>query len=164
MSASIYHKDNMNNEIIAKLEMLIDISSATKQLEEELTPEEISKKEFSDHQILSWLELAESPESTNFKPLGEFTTNLKHKLIEAKMLTDRWGNVATDISLHPSKREILTQCDSVHHNQIWGAKLHYRDIVPEHLGLMIAEIALMREDDENPDLELYTRGLALFPM
>lgn len=64
---------------------------------------------FSKDQINECLALAEKEGAANYEKEDYFSHNLKRKLVEAKVLTDRWGQVATDIIVHPAHKEVFRE-------------------------------------------------------
>jgi hypothetical protein len=96
---------------------------------------------------------------------------LKRKLVEAKMLIDRWGNCADHIILHPSKKEYVRLklgsdlsigSEGIDFDQdqdaIWGAKIHYLNDCPPDKGIMISLRAYMNGDPNRG------RSVSVFPM
>jgi hypothetical protein len=96
---------------------------------------------------------------------------LKRKLVEAKMLIDRWGNCADHIIFHPSKKEFVRSklgsdlsigSEGIDLDQdqdsIWGTKIHYLNDCPPDKGIMISLRAYMNGDTTKG------RNLSVFPM
>jgi len=73
--------------------------------------------------------------------------NLMRKILVAKVLIDRWGNVMTDIISHSSNKELILdelKKELIFDNDvptIWGAALYFVDEIPKDkvLALSVTE-------------------------
>jgi hypothetical protein len=59
--------------------------------------------------INMWLEAFEGSENANSKEAKNWDNNLKIRLVEAKFLIDRWQNVANNLVVHSSKKDLLKE-------------------------------------------------------
>ena len=89
-------------------------------------------------------------------------TSLKLKLVEAKILIDRWDNVAADIIFHSSQKNFIEEKLIVEivqiwgGRQIWGMNIYYSDNCPTDKGIMIDP----RSDADTEN----ARHISVFPM
>jgi hypothetical protein len=123
---------------------------------------------YSKDQINEWLNLNCDSDSDNDKSseLDYFNVSLKLKLVEAKILVDRWGNLTSDIVFHSSKKDFVREklgsalttkiVYSMEVDSIWGINIHYSDECPPDKGIMID--ASGRAHTEN------ARHISVFPM
>jgi hypothetical protein len=89
--------------------------------------------------------------------------SLVKKMLEAKILVDRWNIVVTDFIFNSSKKlyveEQLASKFLYGTDRIWGAKINYLDIMPDNCGL-----ALSLSDNGKFMEERHSKSLAIFPM
>jgi hypothetical protein len=76
------------------------------------------------------------------------TNNFKRKILEAKVLIDRWDNITTVFIFHPFHKETVRQGlkDSIDihlegidvdesYDTVWGAKIFYTNECPINIGI-----------------------------
>ena len=59
---------------------------------------------FSKDEIEAWIDLATTG-INKMDPAAKTVASIKLRVLEAKMMTDRWGNVATDYVIHSSHKD-----------------------------------------------------------
>lgn len=99
----------------------------------------------------------------NYSAQNDFhKSSLILKLIEAKILVDRWGLISSDLIIHSSHKDYvhdsLNKRDfyekSENETYIWGVKIHYIDECPPNKGILLSY----------PNNSVDGRNIAVFPM
>ena len=109
---------------------------------------------FTRKQINEWIRINytgdnfKSPSNEGGNHYWASNKAIKRKLIEAKVLIDRWDNSTTDFIFHSSKESFIEDSlkDSldyyliepkVYGKAIWGCKINFSNDCPKDLGIAI---------------------------
>lgn len=103
------------------------------------------------------------------------TASLAKRLVEGKVLIDRWGNLTTNIIFNPKYKDFVES--KLYYNggysknrdgssHLWGADISFSEIVPENIILLFSDsydYSCVHSTDEEEIID-NQRKIALVPM